>query len=157
MTDCLASPFRESQFFSFWAPGNGKDNLNSPKNAGIERRTVSNYFNLLEDMLIGVRLFPFTRRAKRRLSMHPKFYYFDTGVYRSIRPKGPLDLPDEQSGVGLETLVFQKLRAFAQEYPEARLLLFYGGREREYHDGIEVVLEEEALPGLPGILYTKIG
>jgi uncharacterized protein len=84
---------------------------NVAADAGIERRTVSNYFSLLEDMLIGVRLYPFTKRAKRRLSAHPKFYYFDPGVYRSLRPKGPLDSPDEQSGVGLESLVFQELRA----------------------------------------------
>jgi uncharacterized protein len=178
--------------------------------AGIERRTVSNYFDLLEDMLIGIRLSPFTKREKRRLSLHPKFYYFDTGVYRSLRPKGPLDSPAEQGGAGLESLVFQELRAaleyhggdetlhywrtasglevdfvvygsecfcgievkrsnrvrssdlsglraFARDYPEARLLFFYGGREREYYDGIEAVPVEEALPELSGILFNRLG
>ena len=37
----------------------------------------------------------FTKRAKRDLKQHPKFYYFDVGVYRTLRPKGPLDWIEE--------------------------------------------------------------
>jgi predicted AAA+ superfamily ATPase len=77
----------------------------------IERRTVSNYFDLLEDLLLSVRISPFAKRSARRLTMHPKFYFFDTGIYRTIRPKGPLDSPGEIGGVSLESLVFQELRA----------------------------------------------
>jgi len=181
---------------------------NIARDSGVERRTVSNYFELLEDLLLGVRLDTFTKRAARRLSIHPKFYFFDTGVYRSLRPKGPLDSPDEQRGVCLESLVFQELRAaleyhgggetlhywrtatgvevdfvvygpdcfcgievkqsrklrpsdlsglraFKRDYPQARLIVLYGGRHREYHDGIEAVPVEEALPGLPELLYGE--
>jgi len=35
------------------------------------------------------------------LVFHPKFYYFDTGVYRKIRPAGPLDAPREIDGAAL--------------------------------------------------------
>jgi hypothetical protein len=31
----------------------------------------------------------------RRTKEHPKFYLFDTGVFRSLRPRGPLDRPQE--------------------------------------------------------------
>lgn len=81
------------------------------EDCGIERRTVSNYFDLLEDLLLGFRLPVFQRRAKRRMVQHPKFFYFDCGVYRSLRKKGPLDLPEEIDGSALETLVLQELRA----------------------------------------------
>lgn len=58
-----------------------------------------------------MRLPVFTRRAKRQLITHGKFYYFDAGVFRAIRPTGPLDSAAEIDGPALETLVLQELRA----------------------------------------------
>lgn len=77
----------------------------------IQRTVAESYFSILEDLLIGVRLPVFSRRAKRQLVTHAKFFYFDTGVYRAIRPAGPLDSPAEIDGPALETLVLQELRA----------------------------------------------
>jgi uncharacterized protein len=75
------------------------------------RKTVEGYFQILEDLLIGFRLPSFQRRAKRRVIAHPKFYFFDVGVFRAIRPKGPLDSDEEINGAALETLIFQEIRA----------------------------------------------
>jgi predicted AAA+ superfamily ATPase len=58
-----------------------------------------------------VRLPVFSRRAKRRLTAHPKFYYFDAGVYRALRPRGPLGTEEEVDGAALETLFLVHLRA----------------------------------------------
>ena len=69
------------------------------------------YFYILEDLLLSHRIPVFTKRAKRRMAAHPKFFLFDTGVYRAIRPKGPLDRSEEIDGSALETLFFQELRA----------------------------------------------
>jgi len=79
--------------------------------SGINRKTVETHFDLLEDLLLAVRLPVFTRRAKRKLTAHPKFYFFDTGVYRALRPKGPLDTSEEIDGAAIETLVLEVLRA----------------------------------------------
>jgi predicted AAA+ superfamily ATPase len=57
----------------------------------IARKTVENYLQILEDPLLGFRLEVFTKRAKRELASHPKFYFFDTGIFRANRPRGPLD------------------------------------------------------------------
>lgn len=81
------------------------------REAGIERRTVTTYFSILEDLLLAYRLPVFSRRAKRRLVSHNKFYLFDAGVFRAVRPSGPLDRPTEIDGAALETLVFQELVA----------------------------------------------
>lgn len=81
------------------------------EDCSIERKVVENYFTILEDLLIGCRVPVFNRRAKRRLMVHPKFYFFDTGVYRTLRPMGPLDMPEEAEGHAVETLLFQELRA----------------------------------------------
>ena len=81
------------------------------RDAAIERKVVESYFSILEDLLIGYKLPVFTKRAKRKLVSHSKFYFFDTGVYRAIRPSGPLDSPEEIDGIALESLFFQELLA----------------------------------------------
>ncbi len=81
------------------------------RECAVGRKVVEGYFQILEDILLAVRLPIFCRRAKRRVVAHPKFYLFDVGVYRALRPRGPLDLSEEVKGVALETLVFQELRA----------------------------------------------
>lgn len=81
------------------------------REASIDRMVVMSYFDILEDLLVGVRLPVFTKKAKRRLISHNKFFYFDVGVYRTIRPKGLLDTTDTIPGAALETLVLQDLRA----------------------------------------------
>ena len=78
----------------------------------VERKTVEGYISILEDLLLGFRIPVFSKRAKRHLSSHPKFYYFDAGVFRSLRPAGPLDAPQEIEGAALEGLVAQHLRAW---------------------------------------------
>ncbi len=81
------------------------------RDVGVDRKTAGAYFDLLEDLLIATRVPVFTRRARRRMTTHPKFFLFDAGVYRAIRPTGPLDSPEEVDGAALETLVHQELRA----------------------------------------------
>ena len=81
------------------------------RDCSIERKVVENYFCILEDLLIATRIPAFTKRAKRKQPSHPKFYFFDTGVFRTLRPRGPLDSPEEAQGAAVETLVFQELRA----------------------------------------------
>lgn len=86
------------------------------RECSVNRKLAEEYFYILEDLLLAYRLPVFTRRAKRRMMVHPKFYFFDVGVYRAIRPKGPLDRPEEIEGVALETLLFQELRAVNDLY-----------------------------------------
>ena len=99
------------------------------------RSTVAGYLELLEDLLLSFRLPVFTRRAKRRLVAHPRFFYFDCGVYRSLRPAGPLDRPAELAGPALEGLVAQHLQAWLA-YSQADASLCYwrtrGGAEVDF-------------------------
>lgn len=95
------------------------------REVGIDRKLVSNYFDILDDLLIGYRLPVFNKRAKRRLVAHPKFYLFDPGVYRTIRPKGPFDSPEEIDGSGLETLFLVHLRAINDYYRLGYHLFFW--------------------------------
>ena len=90
----------------------------------VSRKTVEGYVSVLEDMLLGERIPVFSRRAKRALVKQSKFYYFDAGVFRSLRPKGPLDKPEEIGGLALEGLVYQHLRAWC-DYTTSNQLYFW--------------------------------
>lgn len=81
------------------------------RDCGVERKTVEQWFQALEDLLLAVRLPMFTRRAKRAMTSHPRFFLFDAGVYRTLRPRGPLDAAEEIDSPALETLVLNELRA----------------------------------------------
>jgi predicted AAA+ superfamily ATPase len=94
------------------------------RDCAVERKVVEGYFTILEDLMIGARVPVFTKRAKRKTQAHPKFYFFDAGVYRAIRPAGPLDDADVIPGAALETLVFHELRAL-NHYHNLGYELFY--------------------------------
>jgi predicted AAA+ superfamily ATPase len=106
------SRFLEVMAFSHGAQVNLSD---IARDCSITRRTAEGYMGVLEDLLLGVRLPAFTRRAKRAVAMHPKFYYFDAGLFRSLLPTGPLDAPREADGAALEGIVMQHLRAWASD------------------------------------------
>lgn len=78
---------------------------------GVERKVVEQWFGALEDLLLAIRLPVFRRRAKREIAAHPRFFLFDAGVYRTLRPRGPLDSREEIDGAALETFVLNELRA----------------------------------------------
>lgn len=91
----------------------------------VNPKTVEGYVAVLEDLLLGFRLSSFRKRAQRQLVQHPKFYYMDAGVFRSLRPKGPLDSPEEVDGACIEGLVAQHLRAWVAYSKEDRSMQFW--------------------------------
>ncbi len=102
------SQFLEVASFSQGSPLNM---ASVARDAGVSAKLAESHFQLLEDLLLAVRLPVFTRRAKRRMTSHPKFYYFDSGVFRALRPRGPLDVASEIDGPALETVLLANLRA----------------------------------------------
>ena len=94
------------------------------REAQVSRAATENYFSILDDLLLAVRLPVFARRAQRQLVSQQKFYLFDAGVFRAIRPAGPLDSNAEIDGPALETLVLQELRA-ANDYRECGYQIHY--------------------------------
>lgn len=116
------SRFLEAVSFSQASPVNYS---NIARDCHISGRTVENYIQILEDLLLSFTIPVFTKKAKRHLSNHPKFYFFDAGVYQSIRPMGPLDDPDAIMGHALETLVAEHLRAWLDYSDKAGKLYFW--------------------------------
>jgi len=106
---------------------------NVARECEVERKVVEGFVAILADILLGYTVPMFTKKAKRKLSVHPKFYLFDTGVFRSLRPRGPLDRPEEIDGQALEGLVAQHLRAWIAYSRLKRDLFFWRTRS-----GVEV-------------------
>ena len=105
---CLRSLFESHQLCS----RQFAQSLSLTRECQIQRKTVGGYLGVLEDLLLCFRIPVFSKRAKRQLIAHEKFYCFDVGVYCALRPAGPLDQPEEIEGISLEGLVAQHLRAW---------------------------------------------
>jgi len=75
-----------SRFLELAAFENGNIlNFNSiSRDSGVRSRTVKEYFQLLEDTLLGFMLFPFKKSHRARLVSHPRFHFFDNGIATSL-------------------------------------------------------------------------
>ena len=85
---------------------------NIARDSEVSRKSVEGYLGVLEDLLLSFRVPVFRKRAARATVAHDKLYLFDCGVFRSLRPSGPLDRREEIAGAALEGLVAQHLRAW---------------------------------------------
>lgn len=90
----------------------------------VKVHVVRSYISILDDLLLSFSLPVFRKRAKRAFSTHPKFFWFDVGVFRTLRPRGPLDRPEELGGAALEGLVAQHIRAWC-DYTDSDAQLYF--------------------------------
>ncbi|PKL72236.1 ATPase [Candidatus Kuenenbacteria bacterium HGW-Kuenenbacteria-1] len=116
------SRFLEAISFSH---GSMLNTSNVARECEVERKTVEGYITILEDLLLAHRIPVFVKRAKRAVIAHSKFYYFDTGVFCSLRPSGPLDKPEEINGPALEGLIFQHLMAWNSYQGDENKIYFW--------------------------------
>jgi len=98
---------------------------NIARECQIARKTVDSYLIILESLLLSFQLDIFRRKAKRTLASHPKFYFFDVGVYNSLRPKAHYDVQTEIEGKALEGLVAQHLQNWVKAQIENYQLHFW--------------------------------
>ncbi len=98
---------------------------NISRECQIARKTVDSFLSILEDLLLSFQLQIFRRKAKRSLSEHSKFYYFDAGVFASLRPQNQFDRNSELEGGCLEGLVAQHLKAWVEAQLENFQLHFW--------------------------------
>jgi predicted AAA+ superfamily ATPase len=78
------------------------------KTAKISRHACPRYFEILEDTMVGQRVLPFfTEKLDIDLIKHPKFYFFDNGVYNGLL--GNYTASPDRIGPLAEQLVFSQL------------------------------------------------
>ena len=54
------------------------------RDTGVSSNTIKGYYQILEDTLIALKLEPYLKSARKRITMHPKYYLFDIGVINAI-------------------------------------------------------------------------
>lgn len=106
---------------------------NIARECSVSRKTVDSYLQILEDLMLSFTLHVFTKKAQRALSAHAKFYFFDAGVFRSLRAKNPMDRSEEIDGAALEGLVAHHLKFWLDHQEDSWELEFWRTRS-----GVEV-------------------
>ena len=104
-----------SRFLEAAAFSNGEmvNHTNIAVDCGVSHNTVREYFQILEDTLIGRFLPSFQKRPKRRVVASPKFYYFDLGVANSLLRRR-VEMGGESMGHAFEHFIFQELHAHSR-------------------------------------------
>ncbi len=99
---------------------------NLARDAGISRNTVTSYFSILTDTLLGSMLPAWQPQIKVRERTYPKFYWFDCGVARAAA--GLLDDPPDRAWLGhaLETYILHECRVRNAVSGQARGFYYYG-------------------------------
>lgn len=82
------------------------------RDAGVARQTVQGYFDILVDTLIGFWLEPWKLKRTTKQVTHPKFYFFDSGVVRSLSGRLPYPAAPEELGPLFECFIINEIRAY---------------------------------------------
>lgn len=91
---------------------------NIGRESGVSARVVRNYFQILEDTLLGFRVRPWRKAKKRRLIETEKFYLFDVGLTNYLARRAPKSGTPE-FGHSFENYILMELSAYkAYRNPE---------------------------------------
>lgn len=105
-----------SRFLDAAAFSNGEmvNFTNIASETGVHSTTVKEYFQILEDTLIGRTLPSFQLRSKRRVVKAPRFYFFDLGIANFLLQRGKIAPGSEAFGRAFEHFLFQELVAHSR-------------------------------------------
>ena len=104
-----------NRFLEVAALSNGEipNYTNIASECGVSSPTVREYFQILEDTLIGRQLPAFRKKKKRRLVSSPKFYFFDLSPVIHLSRRGRVAPGSELFGRALEHFIWMEIVAHA--------------------------------------------
>jgi len=85
---------------------------NIARDCGVSPKTVREYYQILEDTLLGHTLEPWRKSRKRRLIETAKFYLFDMGVVRALKGMAQIQPKTEEFGRAFEHFLLEEIRAY---------------------------------------------
>lgn len=97
---------------------------NIAQDCGVSATTIKEYFNILEQTLIGYMVPAFTLSKKRRAITTKKFYYFDVGVVNYLLNRSNLLPGSIDFGHAFEHFMIQEIIAYLS-YNEKKEKLSY--------------------------------
>ncbi len=107
--------------------------------AQLPARTVREYYNVLEDTLVGTMLHPFETKKRKAISKG-KFYFFDVGVMNALVGYKDLVHTTPAYGIAFEHFVFQELFAYCQYSKTSRSLSFWRSTLK---DEVDFILDDD--------------
>ena len=114
-------------------------NLSSlSRDSGVSRSTLKNYFQILEDTLIGGWLRAWRPRVRIKETYAPKFFFFDAGIVRALCNNLRRELSPHEKGFILETYILHELQAWNQIHDWGSRIYFWRTHNRAK---IDFVLE----------------
>lgn len=94
---------------------------NIAADCGVSAPTIREYFQILEDTLIGRFLPSFQKKPKRRIIKSPRFYYFDVGIANYLLKRTHIEPGSETFGKAFEHYMYHELYVHShysqKEYP----------------------------------------
>lgn len=105
------SRFLESAAFS---NGEMVNYANIAADCGVSPPTVKEYFQILEDTLIGRYVPSYQHKPKRRVIQAPKFYFFDLGIVNYLLNRGEIKMGSETFGHAFEHFLYQEMFAHSR-------------------------------------------
>ena len=85
---------------------------NAARESGVSVKTIREYYQILEDTLIGRQLVPWRKTKKRRLIETAKFFFFDTGIVSNLLEQRSLLPGTTEYGRAFEHFILQECWAY---------------------------------------------
>lgn len=135
-----------TKFLNFAALTSGKIlNFSAIANdAGVSATTIREYYQILEDTLIGYIVPAWTKTRKRKALSSAKFYFFDVGVMQRIAGIRQVNQQSSLHGFAFEHFIAMELKAYI-DYQRLDLGLSYWctkhGQEVDFILGDDIAIE----------------
>ena len=118
------------------------------RDCGVSSQTIKEYFQILEDTLLGRWLPSYRKRPKRRVAVSAKFYFSDVGIVNFLAKRGYVEQGAELFGKAFENGCFHEINAYNM-YNEAFAEFYYwrlaGGTEVDFIiNDMEIAIESKA-------------
>ncbi len=134
------------------------------RDAEVAVKTVREYYEILQDTLIGTLVEPYKKTTTRKAISMGKFYFFDIGVSNILAQRSGIEPGNELFGKSFEHFIFCELNTYLHYSHDQRPLTFWRDQAKNEVDfiigdelGIEVkgttLVQEKHLKGLN--LFTK--
>lgn len=87
---------------------------NIASDTGVSAYIVKEYFQIIEETLIGRFVPSFQKRPKRRVISAPKFYLFDVGIVNFLLNRSNIEVKTELFGKAFEHFIYQEIYAHSR-------------------------------------------
>ena len=106
---------------------------------GLPARSVRDYYEVLEDLLIGFTITPWKKSQKRKAVSKSKFYFFDVGLVHVLCNVKGLNEYSDFYGKSFEHFIACEIQAYLSYFRKNRLLQYWQSR---YGHEVDFVIED---------------